>query len=42
MEQNPRISGVLDVPTFLLYFAEEGYHKLLSEQPDRVTTDTFR
>lgn len=42
MEQNARISGVLDVTPFLLYFTEEVYHKLRSEQPDRVTTDTFR
>ena len=27
---------------FLLYFTEEVYHKLRSEQPDRITTDTFR
>lgn len=42
VEQNARISGVLDVTPFLLYFTEEVYHKLRSEQPDRVTTDTFR
>lgn len=42
VEQNVRISGVLDVTPFLLYFTEEVYHKLRSEQPDRVTTDTFR
>lgn len=41
-EQNARISGVLDVTPFLLYFTEEVYHKLRSEQPDRITTDTFR
>ena len=40
--QKARISGVLDVTPFLLYFTEEVYHKLRSEQPDRVTTDTFR
>ena len=42
VEQNARISGVLDVTPFLLYFTEEVYHKLRSEQPDRITTDTFR
>lgn len=42
VEQNARISSVLDVTPFLLYFTEEVYHKLRSEQPDRVTTDTFR
>lgn len=42
VEQNARISGVLDVTPFLLYFTEEVYHKLRSEQPDCVTTDTFR
>lgn len=42
VEQNARISGVLDVTPFLLYFTKEVYHKLRSEQPDRVTTDTFR
>lgn len=42
VEQNVRISGVLDVTPFLLYFTEEVYHKLRSEQPDRITTDTFR
>ena len=42
-EQNARISGVLDLPPFLLlYFIEEVYHKLCSEQPDRITSDTFR
>lgn len=42
VEQNARISGVLDVTPFLLYFTKEVYHKLRSEQPDRITTDTFR
>lgn len=42
VEQNARISGVLDATPFLLYFTEKVYHKLRSEQPDRVTTDTFR
>ena len=42
VEQNARISGVLDVTPFLLYFTEEVYHKPRSEQPDRITTDTFR
>ena len=42
VEQNARISGVLDVTPFLLYFTAEVYHKLRSEQPDRITTDTFR
>lgn len=42
VEQNAQISGVLDVTPFLLYFTEEVYHKLRSERPDRVTTDTFR
>lgn len=41
-EQNARISGVLDVTPFLVYFIENVYHKLGSALPAPSTTDTFK
>lgn len=41
VETNARISGVLDVTPFLVYFIENVYHKLEGALPAPVTTQTF-
>lgn len=41
-EENARISGVLDVTPFLVYFIENVYHKLNRALPARRTTEAFQ
>ena len=41
-EENARISGVLDVTPFLVYFIENVYHKLNGAIPARRTTKAFQ
>ena len=41
-EENARISGVLDVTPFLVYFIENVYHKLNGVLPARRTTEAFQ
>lgn len=41
-ERNARISGVMDVTPFLVYFIENVYHKLVTALPAPSTTDTFQ
>lgn len=41
VEQNQRISGVLDVTPFLVYFAESVYHRLGEDQPQPRTLQAF-
>ena len=41
-EQNAKISGVMDVTPFLVYFIEHVYHKLVSALPSSQTTETFQ
>ena len=41
-EGNARISGVLDVTPFLVYFIENVYHKLNGALPARQTTEAFQ
>lgn len=41
-ERNAKISGILDVTPFLVYFIEHVYHKLGSALPVASTTDTFQ
>lgn len=41
-EQNARMSGVMDVTPFLVYFIENVYHKLVTALPAPSTTDTFQ
>lgn len=41
VEQNQRISGVLDVTPFLVYFAESVYHRLGEGQPRPRTLQAF-
>ena len=40
-ENNAKISGVLDVTPFLVYFIQNVYHKLDSALPAPATTDAF-
>ena len=40
--QNARISGVMDVTPFLVYFIENVYHKLVTALPGPNTTKTFQ
>ena len=42
IEQNARISGVLDVTPFLVYFIENVYHKLSNALPAASTTEHFQ
>ena len=42
IEQNARISGVLDVTPFLVYFVENVYHKLSNALPAASTTEHFQ
>ena len=42
IEQNARISGVLDVTPFLVYFIENVYHKLSNALPSASTTEHFQ
>ena len=41
-EQNARISGIMDVTPFLVYFIENVYHKLGTALPAPSTTETFQ
>lgn len=41
VEQNQQISGVLDVTSFLVYFAESVYHRLGEDQPQPQTLHAF-
>lgn len=41
-EQNARISGLMDVTPFLVYFIENVYHKLVTALPVPRTTETFQ
>jgi Fic family protein len=41
-EENAKISGVLDVTPFLVYFIDNVYHKLGEALPAPATTDAFR
>ena len=41
-EENARISGVLDVTPFLVYFIENVYHKLNGALPAHRTTEAFQ
>ena len=41
-EQNAKISGVMDITPFLVYFIENVYHKLAKSMPPEKTTDTFQ
>jgi Fic family protein len=41
-EENAKISGVLDVTPFLVYFIENVYHKLGESLPAPATTDAFQ
>ena len=41
VEENAKISGVLDATPFLIYFIENVYHKLDSALPAPPTTDAF-
>ena len=40
-EQNAKISGVMDITPFLVYFIENVYHKLANSIPPEKTTDAF-
>ena len=42
IEQNARISGVLDVTPFLVYFIENVYHKLSNALPAASTTEHYQ
>ena len=42
VEQNARLSGVLDVTPFLVYFIEHVYHKLGDTLPAAATTEMFQ
>lgn len=42
VEQNARLSGVLDVTPFLVYFIEHVYHKLGDSLPAAATTEMFQ
>ena len=41
-EQNAKISGVMDITPFLVYFIENVYHKLAKSMPPEKTTDAFQ
>ena len=41
-EQNARISGVMDVTPFLVYFIENVYHKLVHTLPAANTAEDFQ
>ena len=41
VEENEKISGVLDVTPFLVYFIENVYHKLGDALPAAMTVDSF-
>lgn len=41
-EENAKLSGVLDVTPFLVYFIENVYNKLGNTLPQPVTLDTFK
>ena len=41
-EQNARLSGIMDVTPFLVYFIENVYHKLVTALPASSTMDTFQ
>jgi Fic family protein len=41
-EENARLSGVLDVTPFLVYFIENVYHKLGDVLPPLATTESFQ
>lgn len=41
IEENAKISGVLDATPFLVYFIENVYHKLDTALPAPMTTDAF-
>lgn len=41
-EQNARLSGIMDVTPFLVYFIENIYHKLVTALPASSTMDTFQ
>lgn len=41
-EQNARISGIMDMTPFLVYFIENVYHKLVTALPAPSTTETFQ
>ena len=42
VEQNARISGILDATPFLVYFIEHVYHQLGGALPPPATTETFQ
>ena len=42
MEQNARISGVVDITPFLVYFIDHVYHRLEDQLPDSHTVEEFQ
>lgn len=42
VEQNARISGVVDITPFLVYFIDHVYHKLENQLPDSHTIEEFQ